>query len=516
MRGRARGSCLFLAAGFAVAVIPIGTALDRVTTDRPDDVAGPQVHVLYAVPSDTPDRELDTNGTIERSVKSWQEWLKGQTGGRGLRLDTFGGLLDISFVRLTRTKAEVAADISLFYSELRATPFTLESKLYAVYYDGDGLFCGYGGGPYPALLLQATDSRTGFPCPTTSLGLIPPGWSDFAMLHEIVHSLGYVTDCAPHYALAHVNDSDLDLMWGGSPWGDLNSMQLDVGHDDYYLARIPGCPDLSGSRFLEGSGDASLAVTVDSPTGAQDAIAVNGNGFGQSPAAVGFSCTGATCTKHFDTWPVETMEIEPRYLGPLEEFAGWSGACTGTKTTCTISVDGPKAVTAHFRLRPAPTLTVSIRGRGQIVSKPTSISCPQRCVGTFPFDSAVDLLAKPALGWRFLRWTDQLDMCGRAARCEMIVEDADSLRATFVRRAVPVRVSIVGAGRVTSNPSVLSCPRRCSANVLYGGHLTLRARPATGWRFAGWVGACRGGRSSCALRLTGRPVRRDVRARFVR
>jgi hypothetical protein len=507
---------LILAAGFAVALAPIGTALDRVTTDRPDDVAGPQVHVLYALPSDAPDRELDTNGTIERSVKSWQEWLKGQTGGRGLRLDTFGGVPDISFVRLTRTNAEVAADNGLLYSELRATSFTLESKLYTVYYDGDGSLCG-SGGPYPTLSLQATDSRTGVPCPTTQLGLTPPGWSDFAMLHEMVHSLGYVRNCAPHFdQTGHVNDSNVDLMWGNSPWGDVGSMQLDVGHDDYYLARIPGCPDLSGSRFLEGSGDASLAVTVDSPTGAQDAITVNGDGWGQSPAAVGYSCTGTTCTKHFDTWPVETVELERRYLGPLEEFAGWSGACNGTKTTCTISVDGPKAVTAHFRLRPPPTLTVSVRGRGQIVSTPASISCPQRCVGTFPFESAVDLVAKPAVGWRFLRWSDQLDMCGRAARCEMIVDDADSFRATFVRRAVPVRVFVVGAGRVTSNPPVLSCPRRCSANVPYGANVSLRARPATGWRFAGWVGACHGGRSSCALRLTGRPGQRDVRARFVR
>jgi List-Bact-rpt repeat protein len=515
MSGRGRISCLTLAAGLAAVVTPSGAALDRVTADRPDDIGGPQVHILYVVPSDAPDRELDTNGTIERSVTSWDEWLKGQTGGRGLRVDTFGGQPDISFVRLTQTNAAVAADVNLFYSELRATPFNLASKRYAVYYDGAWSLCGAGGGLYPVMFLQGTDSRTGLGCPA-ALGLAPPGWADFAMLHEIVHSLGYVPSCAPHTALAgHVNDSDVDLMWGNSPWGDLSRMQLDVGHDDYYLARIPGCPDLSGSRFFEGSVGASLTVTVDSPTSPLDAVVANSYGFGHPLADLGFSCAGATCTKYFDTWPVETIELETRYRELPEEFSGWSGACTGRKTTCTVLVDGPKAVTAHFRLRPPPTLTVSIGGRGRVVSKPTGISCPQRCVGTFPFESAVDLVAKPAHGWRFGRWIDPFDMCRRARRCEMIVEDADSLRATFVRRAVAIRVSVVGAGRVISGPRVLSCPRLCSANVAYGTNLRLSARPATGWRFAGWVGACRGSRSRCSLRLTGRLVKRDVRARFV-
>ena len=70
-------------------------------TDMPDDISGRQVHVLYVVASNGVDRQFDTNGVISRSVASWQTWLRGQTGGRGIRLDTYQGELDITFMRLT-------------------------------------------------------------------------------------------------------------------------------------------------------------------------------------------------------------------------------------------------------------------------------------------------------------------------------------------------------------------------------------------------------------------------------
>jgi hypothetical protein len=42
--------------------------LPRSTVDRPDDISGSQVHVVYAIPSDGTDRELDTNGVIAGTV----------------------------------------------------------------------------------------------------------------------------------------------------------------------------------------------------------------------------------------------------------------------------------------------------------------------------------------------------------------------------------------------------------------------------------------------------------------
>lgn len=80
---------------------------ERATADQPDDHRGFQVHVAYVLPSDGQDERLDTDGAIAGSVASLQAWLAQQTGGARLRFDTFQGRLDITFIRLSRTDAEI-------------------------------------------------------------------------------------------------------------------------------------------------------------------------------------------------------------------------------------------------------------------------------------------------------------------------------------------------------------------------------------------------------------------------
>ena len=48
----------------------------RATADRPDDEAGEQIHVIYVLPSDRPDRSFDLDGTLAGSVDSFQGWLR--------------------------------------------------------------------------------------------------------------------------------------------------------------------------------------------------------------------------------------------------------------------------------------------------------------------------------------------------------------------------------------------------------------------------------------------------------
>jgi hypothetical protein len=69
------------------------------------------------------------------------------------------------------------------------------------------------------------------------------------MLHELLHTIGFVPTCAPHFTRAgHVSDSNHDLMYAGDqPW---YPSVLDYGHDDYFDAHIPGCPDVSDSPLL--------------------------------------------------------------------------------------------------------------------------------------------------------------------------------------------------------------------------------------------------------------------------
>lgn len=234
----------------------------RTTVDAPDQSSDPQIHAIYALPSDGVDRELDDNGTIAREIGSFQRWLSGQAGGRALRIDTAGGSPDVTFFRLAKTDAEVAARGAYvrdeIEAELHAAGFNAPNKIYAVWYDGGSTYA-CGGGAYPpslpgnvaAMYLHGTPPGAP-PCdsnPFAASADSPPGYLQLSMLHELLHTMGLVAACAPHEVRAgHVSDSPEDLMYAGDEaW---RPTYLDVNHDDYYAANIPGCLDLATSGWL--------------------------------------------------------------------------------------------------------------------------------------------------------------------------------------------------------------------------------------------------------------------------
>ena len=232
----------------------------RSMIDRPDDISGPQIHTMYVLPSDGVDKSLDTDGTIATSMKATQRWLSSQVS-QHLRLDTFDGDLDVTFFRLDLTDEEVAAmgphvrdQIELELSQAgRLAP----DKIYAVYYGGKSTFA-CGGGAWPPDLpgVVAAQYLNGEPpgappCNTNPPGTSPTtmGYQEFAMLHEIFHTLGAVPRGAPNHVLdGHVGDDPTDLMYAGSlPW---RPQDIDIGRDDYYGHNNPNLLDLEDSPYL--------------------------------------------------------------------------------------------------------------------------------------------------------------------------------------------------------------------------------------------------------------------------
>jgi len=330
-------------------------ARDRVVTDMPDDVSGPQVHFLYVIPRDGEDRGLDTSSAIEKSVSSWQAWLMKQTGDRVIRVDTYRGQLDLSFFRLNTADAVVASQgpyvREQIEEELYAAGYNSPTKIYAVYYDGSSSWSCGGADPQPtfrgsvaAIYLKGTPPGAP-PCSSNPLGVDPPGYFEFGMLHELVHTLGFVPRCAPHARgdsdAGHVSDSRHDLMWSGNePWGTNEPalMQLDVGRDDYYGHGRSNCPDLSASPYLAPLH--SVSVTVSGP----------GRVTSSPP---GIDCPGS-CTGKFAG--SVTLTATPS-AGAL--FTGWAEACSGT-ATCVVTGEG--SVTASF-VTSAHRRTLSLRVR---------------------------------------------------------------------------------------------------------------------------------------------------------
>lgn len=74
--------------------------------------------------------------------------------------------------------------------------------------------------------------------------------------------------------------------------------------------------------------------------------------------------------------------------------------------------------------------------------------------------------------------------------------------AVTISAGVPLSVSELGSGTVTSSPAGISCPGTCDANFGSGTAVTLTAAPASGWRFTGWGGAC-SGTGTCTTTVTG-------------
>ena len=239
---------------------------------------------MYVLPSDGVDRELDTNEVIVKTVTNFQNWLSSQMNGRKFRVDTYQGSIDITFVRLNKTNEWMKGSGSgwpngIAYlrdrieAELSAMGLINNQKIYPVYYDGGSSYA-CGGASYPpsipgrvtAMYLQAVPSiAEGGPynanCTWYSINFNAPRYSywDYAMVHEILHSLGFAPSNAPHhtsYSPGHVSDNQFDIMytgslyWGGPfPW-DINTMRLDVGRDDYYQTGRSDLLELGSSPYL--------------------------------------------------------------------------------------------------------------------------------------------------------------------------------------------------------------------------------------------------------------------------
>ena len=106
-------------------------------------------------------------------------------------------------------------------------------------------------------------------------------------------------------------------------------------------------------------------------------------------------------------------------------FAGWQGDVSATTSTTTVTMDGPKTVTAVF--------TENLPSNGAIVSLTTAASGSGTVipVGTTYYTSgtAVEVYASPDGGWEFVKWTG--DVTGSANPLKLTLYGDTSLTAVF-------------------------------------------------------------------------------------
>jgi uncharacterized repeat protein (TIGR02543 family) len=226
-----------------------------------------------------------------------------------------------------------------------------------------------------------------------------------------------------------------------------------------------------------------------------------------SPA--GINCD-PTCSQ---SYPMGTTVVLTAQPSPTWVFAGWSGACTGHSTTCTVTVNGTTTAHAEFgQILAAPSgfgLHVVVHGTGTVTSTPAGIACGATCSNAFGANTSVTLSAASAAGWTFAGWTGACS--GAGASCTVSMSESRTVGASFVHNThFTLAVTAGSNGVVTTTPGGIDCGTRCIAGFAAGTTINVIARPNPGYRFSGWSGAC-SGTNTCDLTMS---ANRSVQAAF--
>jgi PKD repeat protein len=253
-----------------------------------------------------------------------------------------------------------------------------------------------------------------------------------------------------------------------------------------------------GSSFAGWSGDCSgivCTVTMDGPHDVTATfnppaptfplvVTIAGTGTG-TVTGTGINCPG-DCTESYTA--TTGVTLTPTATGG-STFTGFSGDCTGT--TCALTMNGPRNVTATFTAAaPTFTLSVSVGGGGTGTLTATGINCPGDCTEAYPAGTPVALTATPTGGSTFGSWTG--DCVGTTGlTCNLTMSANRTAGATFAPPAAfPLTVLLAGSGTGTVMGN--GCPAPCTQSFPAGTPVTLGASPNAGSSFTGWSGDCTG------------------------
>ncbi len=142
----------------------------------------------------------------------------------------------------------------------------------------------------------------------------------------------------------------------------------------------------------------------------------------------GIHC-GSTCNFNFGKDTQLTLTSSP---DDNSSFAGWSGDCTGSSTTCTFTLSEDKAVTATFEpkiVKYALKIIRSGSARGLVTSLPPGISCGSTCTVSLNESTVVTLTATAETGHGFTGWSGACT--GTNATCTLTMNADKTVTATF-------------------------------------------------------------------------------------
>lgn len=286
---------------------------------------------------------------------------------------------------------------------------------------------------------------------------------------------------------------------------------------DNSVVTLQALPD-SGSRFTGWSGacSGSSFICNIALTEAASAIAnfetvlsmtVNktGTGLGRVASDVsGIDC-GTKCTFDFPAGTGIRLTATPE---ENSRFKGWTGACSssGAQPVCSITVTGAAQLAgAEFEIISGPLLTITKNGTGSgsVASSDGVINCGSVCKENFAINNLVTLIAKADAGSSFVTWGGVCSNRVDLLTCNVTMDQAKSVSATFNKKTSLLTVAKEGSGTgdIVSAPAGISCGETCTGSFGATVPVALTVTPSPGSVFSGWSGACIGQALTCYVTM---------------
>ena len=289
-------------------------------------------------------------------------------------------------------------------------------------------------------------------------------------------SASYATDTQVALTATAANGS-IFAGWSGDCDGGASTTTVTLGAARSCTARFDA--DVTLSLEIAGSGTGSVTLDDGSNT---------------------TSCS-STCSQDYSVGTTVTLVADP---ANASTFTGWTGDCTASGDTATVTMSAARSCTATFDEADV-TLSLTIAGSGSgtvtLADGQNTTSCSSTCSQDYSAGTTVTLVADPANASTFTGWTGDCTASGDTATVTM--SQARSCTAVFDLTQFALTVDITGSGSGTvrsTTDSGIDCPSDCRESYADGTTVILEAVPEDSASFLfGWTGDCsNAGRSSKA------------------
>ena len=213
-------------------------------------------------------------------------------------------------------------------------------------------------------------------------------------------------------------------------------------------------------------------VTISASKQYQLNVSQSGTGTGRV-TGTGIDC-GRDCSEIYEANTQVTLTATPE---TDSVFAGWTGVCSGTETTCQVTINKVQTLTATFNLIPTHGLTINKVGTGSGKVTGEGIDCGSDCTETYTeTGKVVTLTASADSGSAFVGWGG---VCtGTTATCQVTLNNAQNVTATFNLIPVALTVSTTGNGSIIGDG--IHCGSDCSETYTHNTTVTLTAQRGAG------------------------------------